>query len=89
MRSGDALELLAHGVGDQTRRAFHDFQRDIAGESVGDHDVDLVGKNIVPFDETDVVDIARRAIKLCAAWTTSLPLISSSPMLSRPTRGRS
>ena len=36
------------------------FKRHIAGESVGDDDVDLVGKNIVALDEADVVDVARR-----------------------------
>src|SRR5271154_884483 len=50
-------KLLAHGINNQSRRAFHRFQRNIAGESIGDHDIDLVGKNIMSFDEADVVDI--------------------------------
>ncbi len=55
-----AGEFLAHGIGDQARRAFHRFQGHIAGESVRDDDVDLVRENIVALDETDIVEIAVR-----------------------------
>ena len=43
------------------------LQRDIAGEAVGDHDVDLAGEDVVALDETDVAQRRRIALRQRAA----------------------
>ena len=55
-----AAEFLAHGIGDQARRALHRLQSDIAGKAIGNHHIHFIRKNVVALDETHVVDIAGR-----------------------------
>ena len=81
-------EFLAHDAADESREPLHGLERDVAGETIGDHDVHVAREDDVALDETAVID--RRAgqapVRLANA---SVPLMSSSPMLSSPTRGRS
>ena len=51
------------------------LQRDVAGEAVGDHDVDVVGHEVAALDVADEVD-ARRAARSSSwvSFTSGLPL---------------
>ena len=46
-----ASEHVAQQVADQFQRAFAGFQRDVAGEPVGDHDVGGPERDVVALDE--------------------------------------
>src|ERR1700730_9626128 len=50
------LERRAQELGEQPRRAFRGLQRDVAGEAVGDDDVDRAGGDVVPLDEAMEAD---------------------------------
>ena len=54
-----ARELRAQRVGDQLGGAFHRLERNVAGETVRHDHVHLVRENIMPLDETHVVEPAR------------------------------
>ena len=65
------------------------LQRDIAGEALGDEDVDRALAEIVALDEAVIAEVAASSVSRStrpAALTSSMPLISSTPTLSRPTR---
>ena len=74
----------AHQIG----HAFGSLQRDVPDESVGDDHVHLAAVDVTSFDVAD--KIQRKCFN---SWkdsrVSSLPLVSSSPMESNPTRGRS
>ena len=55
------LQFLTEHCGECLDQAFAQLQRDVAGETVADDDVDVPLENIAPFDITDKVD--RRALQ--------------------------
>src|SRR5438270_11440551 len=64
-RTGEAVEpgrpeLLTHPIRDQPRDPLHGLERDVAGEAVGDDDVDVAGEDVVAFHEAHVVEPAAR-----------------------------
>ena len=62
---GQAAELdrvcrsYPHLLDDEFREAFHRLERDVAGESVGDHHVDVLVEDVIALDEPQVVHAAR------------------------------
>ena len=87
-RRGQDL-ALDDGV-DRRRRALGRLEHDVAGEAVGDHDVDLAAEDVAPLDVADELEVLvdRRREQLVAPRVSSVPLIASSPFDKRPTRGR-
>ena len=65
--------------------SLHGLERDVAAP-VRHHNVHNAGEDLVAFDEAGVVDRHRSELSM-GLRISSVPLMSSSPMLSRPTRG--
>ena len=63
-----------------------DLSADIADKTIAHYDISRAFVNIVAFDVAVKIKPAR-AQQLSGRFTTSLPLMSSSPMLSNPTLG--
>ena len=63
------------------------FKRDVADEAVADNHVGMPGVQVAAFDVADEVQDGIAFSSGVAALVSSLPLCSSSPMESRPTRG--
>ena len=80
------LERLAEEVADHLDETLADLEGDVADEAVADDHVDVAAVDVAAFDVADVVQV-RFLRRGAAARVTSLPLWSSSPMESRPTRG--
>ncbi len=56
-RQGRGVEGFAQELADEAGGAFAGFQRDIAGEAVGDDHVDPARRDIAAFDEADEFEI--------------------------------
>lgn len=72
--------------------ALHSLEQDVAGEAVGDDDVAAALDGLLGLDVADEVQVALLpglAQQGQSLLCRSVPLLSSEPMFSRPTRGRS
>ena len=47
----EACEFLPHAIGDQAGDALHGLEGHVAGKSVGDHDIDVAGEDVVALDK--------------------------------------
>ncbi len=82
---------VAHILADLLGGALGGLERDVAGETLGDDDVDRALAEIVAFDEAVIARFGKAVSRSTrpAALTSSRPLISSTPTLRRPTVGLS
>ena len=88
-----AHDLLAHHVQDRLRRALDALEHDVAGEAVGDDDVDLAAEDVAPLDVADVVEVGaagRRRAPAAGARRASAasPCAPRSRSTAGPTLGR-
>ena len=70
-----ALERAAQQVGDEARGALGGLERDVAGETVGDDDVDLAARELVALGEA--VEAKRQIIGLAQQRGRGLELVGA------------
>ena len=75
LRPKRALEGAAQQVGDEARRALGGLERDIAGEAVGDDDVDVAARQLVAFGEA--VEAERQVVRLAQQRGGVLELVGA------------
>ena len=53
------LEFAAQAIGDQPGDTLHGLERHVAGETIGDDDIDVAREDVITLHETDVIETAR------------------------------
>ncbi len=88
LSSALAANALEQGLDERLDAALERLQHDVAGEPVGDDDVDVVGHEVAALDVADEVDAAAPSPGARRSPSPAgCPCSSSSPIDSSPTRG--